>query len=105
MTVLQRGTVIVKTTSGSYEAGIVDGPSRRPGHVALVIHGYVDGPPTAGDFDLSESAWERGIWRRATPEEAEQVRKWFLEHARSWGPDSKAWVAADVPATEKGGGS
>lgn len=103
MTVLSRGTVIVKTTSGSLEAGVVAGPSRLPGYVALVIHGYVDEPPTAGDFDLSASAWERGIWRLATPEEATQVRHWFLQHARSWGPDSKAWVAAAIPDAKNGG--
>ena len=93
---LQRGMVLVTTVKDASEACIVWGPyERRPGWFTAV-HGWVDNPPDCGFFEIPSLRY----WRRATPEEAAQVRALFLEHAQAWGPDSHGWVAKDIPDDE-----
>lgn len=98
---LCRGMVLRRSRPDSNEAGIVLGPAKYPLDGAFtVVHGYVDEPTACGLFEV----WPKDIprvWRRATPEEAAQVRARFLAHAKSWGPDSNGWVALTIPEDEQ----
>lgn len=96
---LRRGTVLRKPHSN--EAAIVVGPpegivAKMYPETAEAVHGYVDERPTCGRVPVFFKYTREGrSWRIATPEDAAKVRALFLEHAQSWGPDSKGWIAAE----------
>lgn len=90
---VQRGTILVKTTST--EAGIVLGLAQEDPTSVEVLHGWIDCPPDVGRFTLRLATIERGLWRVATPAEAHAVRALFVAHAAAWGPGSAAWVATE----------
>ena len=98
---LCRGMVLRRARpASSNEAAIVLGPAKYPlGGAFTVVHGCVDEPTTCGLFEVWPKDVPR-VWRRASPDEAAQVRAFFLAHAEGWGPDSNGWVARTVPDDE-----
>lgn len=100
---LCRGMVLRRSRPGSNEACIVVGPAAWPlGGAFTAVHGYIDEPTACGLFEVWPKDVPR-VWKRATVEEAAQVRGFFLDHARAWGPDSNGWVAQTIPADEQPG--
>ncbi len=91
---VMRGTVIRRSTAESREIGIVRGPALRG---LEVVHGWIVDPPDVGTFTLTERSWDGGFWRLATKEEADRVRTLFLAHVETWGPDSIARIAEEIP--------
>lgn len=97
---LCRGMVLRRSRPGSNEACVVLGPAEWPLVGAFTaVHGYVDEPTACGLFEIWPKDVPR-VWKRASPDEAAQVRSFFLAHAKEWGPSSRGWVAKTIPDDE-----
>jgi hypothetical protein len=90
--------VLRNADPGHTEVGIVLGPSPHFADSVEVLHGWIDQPPDCGVWDQCVAELHPRAWRVATEAEAATVRVLFLAHAKAWGDDSLAWVAAEVPS-------
>lgn len=94
-----RGTVLRSyRPGGSTEVGIVLGPL---GDGVECVHGWLDNMPDAGTFTVTRAGYERGFWRVASAVDSAVARALFVAHAKRWGADSAAWVAAEVPGASR----